>query len=58
MKSLHTASCESDVNTLVTTYSWGLLNDLLMSALNTAVTLKQVNIVTMMISKYLDLNMS
>jgi hypothetical protein len=51
--------CASDLSMLVmATYSWSLLNDLLMSALDTAVTFKQMNIVTMMISKNLHLNMS
>ena len=34
--------------------SWGLLDDLLVPALDRTVTLKQVDIVTMLVSKYLN----
>jgi hypothetical protein len=59
MSSENCVLCASDMSmSVTTTYSWRLLNDLLMSALDTAVTFKQMNVVTMAISKNLHLNMS
>jgi hypothetical protein len=39
------------------TYSWGLLNDLLVAALHRAVTLKQVDGVAVRVAEHLDLDM-